>query len=99
MKIRAFFTRMWRRRANANVLQSQCLPDPLRPLVMGLANTQVEELTCDEVFALLDVFAEAISRGEDAAARMPLVRHHLDMCQDCREELAILLRSMEATAR
>lgn len=70
----------------------------MKPLVMGLANTQAEELACDDVYALLDVYAERTLQGEDVAALMPLIRHHMDMCPDCREELAALLRSIEATA-
>ena len=63
---------------------------------MGLANTQAQELSCDEVYALLDVFADKVSRGEDAASLMPLIQHHLEMCPDCREEYETLLRSMQA---
>ena len=59
---------------------------------MGLANTQAQELSCDEVYALLDVFADKVSRGEDAASLMPLIQHHLEMCP----EYETLLRSMQA---
>ena len=60
--------------------------------VLGmLANTQEVELTCDEVFALLDQFAEMSARGEDVASAMPLVHAHLDRCGDCREEYEALL--------
>ncbi len=65
---------------------------------MGLAHTQEQELSCDEVYALLDVFADKVSQGEDAASLLPLLQHHLDMCPDCREEFLALLNSMQATA-
>ncbi len=55
-----------------------------------LSNTQEKELTCDEVFALLDQFAEMAARGEDVSQLMPLVKQHLDMCDDCREEYKVL---------
>lgn len=75
----------------------QPAPDALKAMVAGLAHTQADELSCDEVYALLDVFADAARRGEDVAALMPLVQHHLEMCPDCREEYHALLRSMNAT--
>ncbi len=96
MDIRSFFRRLWRRTELAPVPPDQGLPAEMKPLIMGLTYTQAQELTCDEVYALLDVFAEMMSRHEDAAALMPLVQHHLEMCPDCREELDALLRSMAA---
>ena len=60
-----------------------------------IENTQLEELSCDEVFELLDVYAEMAARGEDVIDLFPLVRHHLDMCPDCREELEALMRIIE----
>jgi hypothetical protein len=57
-----------------------------------LEKTQDEELTCDDVFALLDQFAEMAARGEDVASLMPMVKQHLDLCGDCREEYESLLR-------
>lgn len=55
-----------------------------------LSKTQEKELTCDEVFALLDQFAELTARGENVSELMPLIQHHLDMCEDCREEYRVL---------
>ena len=98
MNIRNLFRRLWRSDNHSKPSQDPRLPAEMKPLFMGLTQTQAEELSCDEVYALLDVFADRISRGEDAAALMPLVQHHLEMCPDCREELTALLRSMEAVA-
>ncbi len=55
-----------------------------------LSNTQETELTCDEVYALLDQFVEMAARGEDVSQLMPLVKQHLDMCPDCMEEYKVL---------
>ncbi len=55
-----------------------------------LSNTQETELTCDEVYALLDQFVEMAARGEDVSHLMPLVKQHLDMCPDCMEEYKVL---------
>ncbi len=69
----------------------------MQKMLMGLAHTHARELSCDEVYALLDVFADKISRGEDAASLMPLVQHHLKMCPDCREEFEALMKSLQTT--
>lgn len=61
--------------------------------------TEDVELSCDEVYDLLDQFAEAAQRGEDVAALMPLVQRHLDMCPDCREEYEALQRMLAAPPR
>ena len=75
------------------------LPDQMvHNLIKRLDNTQDEELSCDEVFALVDEYAEASQRGEDVASLKPLIRHHLDMCRECDEEYQALLRVLEGTA-
>ena len=63
-----------------------------------LENTQDVELSCDEVFDLLDVYAERALRGEDVSKSLPLVKHHLAMCPDCREEYEALLRILRQQA-
>jgi hypothetical protein len=63
-----------------------------------LSNTQDVELTCDDVFALLDQFTELAAEGEDVAQLMPLVKQHLDMCEDCREEYRVLESILHGTA-
>ncbi len=85
-----FFRRLWARRA----------PVSVRPLTPAQAvrlcelaeRARDEELSCDEVYALVDQYAECVARGEDAAALMPLVKEHLQRCPGCQEELEALLR-------
>jgi hypothetical protein len=74
--------------------------DPQMALkILGmLEKTQEEELTCDDVFALLDQFTEMAARGEDVAELMPLVKLHLDICGDCREEYEALLNVIQHPA-
>jgi len=74
-------------------------PNPeLMQKIMGmLENTQETELTCDEVFAVLDQFAELAARGEDVSTLLPLVQRHLSLCADCQEEYDTLRRMMEST--
>ena len=64
--------------------------EKMQKVMAMLANTQEVELTCDEVFAVLDQFVEMAARGEDVSQLMPLIQQHLDMCEDCREEYMVL---------
>ena len=67
------------------------LPDQMiYKLISRLENTREDELSCDEVFALVDEYAEASQRGEDIANLKPLIRHHLDMCKECGEEIRLV---------
>ncbi|MCB8944973.1 MAG: hypothetical protein H6658_14580 [Ardenticatenaceae bacterium] len=50
------------------------------------------DLSCEATFSLLDEFAELLAADEaTAVALMPLVKHHLDKCGHCQENLTILL--------
>jgi hypothetical protein len=64
-------------------------------MIQALAKTEEHEISCDDVFAVLDEFVEAVRRGENVLLLMPLVRQHLDMCPDCREEYETLLRMLQ----
>lgn len=68
----------------------------LRRLISQIARTRDVELGCDEVYAVLDQYVEALASGADAAALLPLVKHHLDLCPDCFEEYEALLSIIEA---
>ena len=72
-------------------------PQALRKVARQIEMTDEVEYTCDDVHRLLDQFAEAVLRGEDAAKLMPLVQRHLDMCPDCREEFEALMRILRAS--
>ena len=61
-------------------------------MLQKLQQTEPIELTCDEVFAMLDEYTEMALKGEDVAALMPRVKQHLEMCPDCREEYEALER-------
>jgi hypothetical protein len=70
--------------------------DPMmQKLLQSLVMTEEHEISCDDVFAVLDEFAEAVRRGENVLLLMPLVRQHLDMCPDCREEYETLLQMLQ----
>jgi len=65
-------------------------------LLQKLQQTEEIELTCDEVFAMLDEYTEMAIKGEDVASLMPLVRQHLVMCPDCRDEYEALERILNS---
>jgi hypothetical protein len=88
--------RRWLRPAS-RVSSKPLSSDAVQKLVRELEHTRDAEYTCDEVLRLLDQFAEATLRGEDAARLMPLVQHHLDNCVDCREEFEALMRILRAS--
>ncbi|MCK4724741.1 MAG: hypothetical protein KAT29_03020, partial [Anaerolineales bacterium] len=52
-------------------------------LFQMVENTDEVELSCDEVFDLMDQYVESDVRGEDAASLLPLVQKHLERCRDC----------------
>lgn len=70
----------------------------MEKLATMLDQTEPVEMSCDEVFALLDQFAELAARGEDVAKLMPLVKQHLEMCADCREEYQVLATILDNSA-
>ena len=65
-------------------------------LMVMLQNTQEGEYSCDEVYELLDEYAEFVVKGEDAEQFMPLIKHHLDMCKDCNEEYESVISFLNA---
>lgn len=70
----------------------------LSKLLQMVANTDEVEISCDELFELLDRYVEVEVSGEDAAVLLPLVKKHLDRCMDCHEEYEALLRILQASA-
>jgi hypothetical protein len=60
-------------------------------LMMALSMTNDDEMSCADVFAMLDEYAEmSVISEEQAAALMPLVEMHLAMCADCHEYYDVL---------
>ncbi len=74
------------------------LPDELiRDLILSLQDTKDNECSCNDVYTLLDQYAEVEIRGDDAARLMPLLRQHIEMCTECHEEYEALLAILENT--
>ena len=68
----------------------------MKRIVKMIGKTRENEIPCDEAYRLLDQYAEAIISGNDPAELFPAVKHHLDLCMDCREELEALLEALGA---
>lgn len=65
-------------------------------LLEKVARTQEHEIDCQEVYELIDLYAEAAVRGQDAGAMLPLVKHHLELCAECLEEYQTLMQILIA---
>jgi hypothetical protein len=63
----------------------------LERLARAVADTAPEELDCDAVLGLVGGYLETIERGEDLDSELQMVRQHLSVCPECREEFDALL--------
>jgi hypothetical protein len=63
----------------------------------NIYETREEEISCTECFDLTSRFVELEVAGQDAAARMPELKRHLNQCRACRDEYETLrdLRLLE----
>jgi anti-sigma factor RsiW len=59
-------------------------------LIARLLGPREPEVSCEECFERLDEYVDAELRGEDADARLPGLRAHLEGCPACREDHASL---------
>jgi RNA polymerase sigma factor (sigma-70 family) len=86
----------WFRKRSKRRLQ----PDAAMPrLLRDLAMTGESEISCEDIYAVLDQFVEATIHGESGLPFMPLVRQHLALCTDCGEECEALLRTLSPASR
>lgn len=68
----------------------------LKMMIRNISDTLDHEITCDECFEQLDVFAEQVLLGKNPSETIPLVQDHLSKCKDCREEFEALLKALKA---
>jgi predicted anti-sigma-YlaC factor YlaD len=69
--------------------------DQIRALLQALSRTRDHELTCDECLGELGSFAELTLEGRPVEEAYDLVQQHLQVCDECREEFALLLKAIE----
>ena len=70
----------------------------IHKLMQMMENTDEQEYNCEETFALLDEYVELATKDENVAALMPLVKRHIDLCVDCRDQFQMLLGVLESDA-
>ena len=68
-----------------------------RDLLARLLGPEGPEVSCEECFELLDQYVDAEIAGEDADARLPGLRAHLEGCPACREDHDSLLELARRT--
>jgi hypothetical protein len=64
--------------------------DRFESWLRNIFETQDEEISCTECFDLVSRFVELEVSGQDAAAKIPQVKQHLDQCPACRSEYETL---------
>jgi len=65
-------------------------------VLQAIAVTRPEEIDCSECHEEIDGFVEMLHAGKDPAEIKPLVQHHLEICECCREEFEALIKALEA---
>lgn len=62
-----------------------------------LENIEHEELSCADIYTILDEFVENEVKGGDRHKLSPLIHEHLDLCSECCDEYEALLAVVEHT--
>lgn len=69
--------------------------DAMNRLMDTLCCTGDDELTCEQVYALLDEYAECCVSDHDRMSLKPLLEQHLQVCDDCRVRHEALMRVLQ----
>ncbi len=65
--------------------------EQIQRLIQQVIDTQVEELSCDEMMQVLSDYASKLAGGEGIeVSDDDRVQHHLDICPECREEFEMI---------
>jgi hypothetical protein len=68
-----------------------------RDLLARLLGPEGPEVSCEQCFELLDQYVDTELTGDDADARLPGMRAHLEGCPACREDHESLLELARRT--
>ena len=60
--------------------------DPRRRLIARMLGPAGHEVTCEDCFELLDEYVDLELAAQNADARLPGMREHLQGCPACRED-------------
>jgi hypothetical protein len=72
---------------------------PNRNLIARLLGPAEPEVSCERCFELLDRYVDLELAGEDADARLPGMRAHLEGCPACHEDHESLRELVAASDR
>ena len=64
--------------------------ETINKLLHALALTREDEIDCENCFEHMGEFVEMLNEGQAVEDILPKVKHHLDMCANCREEFEAL---------
>jgi len=68
----------------------------IKRIMRALILTREEEIGCDTCFEQVDRYAEMLMQGKDPEQVMPLVKAHLEICRDCKEEFEALIEALKS---
>ena len=69
--------------------------EQIKALIEVIAATQENEIDCDGCLAALAEFAENELAGKSIPEALGIVKAHLGICRECREEYAALRAGLE----
>jgi hypothetical protein len=72
--------------------------EQIRDLLQALRCTRDQGLNCDECLREVGSFAELTLEGRPIEEAYDLVQQHLQVCGECSEEFAFLLKALESLA-
>ncbi len=82
---------------NRTSAQPEMTDDVVIKFVNILESIEDEELSCADIYAILDEFVENEVSGGDKHKLSPLIHEHLDLCSECCDEYEALLAVVEHT--
>ena len=65
----------------------------MRELLRTVLATRPVEIDCEEFLARVGAFLESRERDRDMVPELRAVSQHLEVCGECKEELAALLKA------
>jgi hypothetical protein len=98
MRLTNPFSRFFKRPGQKAAKKLRIDKEKFQQMLKVIEQTREDELSCDQVEALICEFSEIVHDGGEAASLMPLLQHHLGICPDCREEFEALLRVLAQSA-
>ncbi len=72
--------------------------DQLSRLLVIVADTRDDEITCDECLAGMAEFADARLLGNTISTALERIEAHLEFCPECKQEYELLLALLATQA-